>query len=174
MTETGPRQRATDARRKRAEALATVVQGLTRRALGRRALAEAGLMADWPAVVGADTARACWPRALRFPRAGTRRAGTLVLRVRAGEAPRIGHRSEDILAQVNGYFGYKAVAELRLEQGPPPRGAGASRKPPTPGPDSAAEAAAARVTSGVADPDLRAALTRLGGYLETRRRGNAP
>jgi hypothetical protein len=158
-----------DARRRKAmHALAGSVERVTKQALGRRALAEAGLIADWPSIVGADVARVCLPRRLSFPHAKTRREGTLVLRVAPGEATRLAHQEPVLVERVNGYFGYQAVARLRLEQGPLPERGRRPRAPAAPALSDTESQAAERRIAQVADDDLRAALTRLGRRLSGR------
>ncbi|MEC7656037.1 MAG: DciA family protein, partial [Pseudomonadota bacterium] len=62
------------------KAIAGHVPALTRKALGKRGLAEANLLTDWPTIIGAEQAKVCQPDKLTFPR-GERRDGTLHLRV---------------------------------------------------------------------------------------------
>lgn len=145
-------------------ALSRSVERITRQVLGRRALAEAGLIAEWPSIVGAEFARACQPRRLSFPKRDERRDGTLVLRVKPGEATRLAHLEPVLIDRVNGYFGYKAVARLRLEQGRLVERETPKRTPPPTFDESESRAARERV-AGVADDDLRAALERLGRRL---------
>lgn len=145
-------------------ALSHSVRAVTKTALGRRSLAEAALLGEWPSIVGTEVARACQPRRILFPNRNERRDGTLVLRVRPGEAPRLAHQEPILVERVNGFFGYRAVARLRLEQGPLP----ADDTPVTRAtrPLSAAESreVESRV-AGVADDELRDALARLGRTL---------
>lgn len=159
------RRRSDDERRQGSlRALSRSVDQITRQVLGRRALAEAGLIADWPSIVGREFAQACQPRRLTFPKRNERREGTLVLRVKPGEATRIAHLEPVLIDRVNGYFGYKAVARLRLEQGALVQRE-QPKRPPPPTFDPAESQAAEERVAGVADADLRAALERLGRRL---------
>jgi len=116
-----------DGRRRSMSALGSNVERVTRQVLGKRALAEASLIAEWPSIVGQEFARACQPRRLVFPDRKARREATLVLRVKPGEATRLAHLEPVLVDRVNGFFGYQAVKRLKLEQGhlvdrtPPPR-----------------------------------------------------
>jgi hypothetical protein len=155
-------------RRGLTRALADPVREVTRKALGTRALAEAALLTEWSSIVGGEISTHCWPRRVIFPKRTERRDGTLVLRVKPGQAPRIGHQELIILDRVNAYFGYRAVARLRLEQGALP----AREDPPAPPPPPLSEAetqAVAQDVEGVEDAELRDALNRLGQAL---RRGS--
>lgn len=154
-----------DGRRRSMSALGSSVERVTRQVLGKRALAEASLIAQWPSIVGRDFARACQPRRLVFPDRKARREATLVLRVKPGEATRLAHLEPVLVDRVNGFFGYQAVKRLKLEQGqlvdrtPPPR--------PRPQPsldDSESRAARARIGQ-IDDDRLRDALHRLSDRL---------
>ncbi|HEX3500284.1 MAG TPA: DciA family protein [Stellaceae bacterium] len=129
--------------------------------LGKQGLGEAQLLQQWPAIVGDDLARYCWPVKLSFPR-GQRRNGTLRLRVASALALEIQHREPVLLERINGYFGYRAVIRLALIQG----GVPAETPPPSPRPLAPAERQAlGNRLDGIADPALRAALERLGSAI---------
>jgi protein-disulfide isomerase len=70
-----------------------------------------------------------------------------------------------MVERVNRYFGHKMIDDIRLVQGalavhPTP--------PPTPAPDARSVAQAAERAASVKDPELRAALTRLGARIAAR------
>ena len=66
-----------------------------------------------------------------------------------------------IIERINGFFGYRAVACLKLTQGPLPNAPLPGPKPPRP--LAAAETNALRRSlDGITDPELRAALERWG------------
>jgi hypothetical protein len=100
------------------------------------------------------------------------RAGaTLVLRVDGARALDVQYRSRQIIDRINGYFGYAAVAELRILQAPV---AAVERPSPSPSLAAAAQAAhqaaaAAPEIAGIADAGLRNALARLGAGIRTGR-----
>lgn len=129
------------------------------------------LRAEWSAIVGPELARVTRPEALlsaRGSRGGSGAAGKFLrLRVPGAAALEAQHRSGQIVDRVNAYFGYRMIDDIRLVQGAvvaPPR------PRPAPAPDPATEQAVASRTSGVVDPALRAALTRLGTRVVTGRR----
>jgi hypothetical protein len=131
--------------------------------LGKQGLGEAQLLAEWPAIIGEELARHCWPIKLSFPR-GERRDGTLRLRVASALALEIQHREPVLLERINGYFGYRAVIRLALVQGGAPPEEGSA--PPPPRPLVPAERRDLdRRLDGIADPGLRAALRRLGSAI---------
>jgi hypothetical protein len=138
-------------------ALAASLPKVAGKAFGRRGLAQGGLVADWPSIVGADLAAVSLPRGLS--RGGD--GGTLTLRVEPAQALVLQHLEPLVIERVNGYLGYRAVARLRLQQGP----LGARRAPdrPPPPPLTAEQEARLRAqTATVGDAALRGALEKLG------------
>jgi len=128
--------------------------------LGRRGLAEAEMILGWAAVVGEDLARDTLPIKLAFGK-GERTDGTLHLKVVSAAAPEVRHREPQIVERINGFFGYRAVARLKLTQGPLPNAPVPGPKPPRP--LARAETnALARSLDGIVDPELKAALERWG------------
>lgn len=125
------------------------------------------LKADWPAVVGPELARTTRPDAILAGR-GARAGKALRLKVSGAAALEVQHRSSQIVERVNAYFGHRVIDDVRLVQGviAAPRPA-----PRVARPDPAVEQDMARRTADVKDPDLRAALARLGARIATDRRG---
>ena len=125
------------------------------------------LKADWPAVVGPELARTTRPDAILAGR-GARAGKALRLKVSGAAALEVQHRSGQIVERVNAYFGHRVIDDVRLVQGviAAPRPA-----PRVPRPDPAVEQAMALRAANVKDPDLRAALARLGARIATDRRG---
>ena len=81
----------------------------------------------------------------------------------------IQHRGAQIVERVNAYFGHALIDDIRLVQGAIARG---PRRAPLPRARSRDDAADRRQrVADVKDPDLRAALVRLGARIATSRRG---
>jgi hypothetical protein len=112
------------------------------------------LKAEWAPIVGPDWAEVSWPATLG-------RDGVLKLRAAPGAALEIQHRAPLIIERINLFFGRAVVTRLALVQGPLPLASGGSRPVIPPLSESEAKALDRRL-SGIADPDLRAALARLG------------
>lgn len=145
--------------------IAALVPGLTRQAIGKRGFTTAKVVTDWARIVGPELARQSQPEQLRFAR-GERDRGTLTIRVDGPLATELMHLEPQVIERINGYFGYNAVARLKLIQAPIRRpGADGPRKPPKPPqrPLSAAETESldARLAH-IEDPELRERLHRLG------------
>jgi hypothetical protein len=154
-------------RRGKMRAVGGELSRIAGRALGKRGLGEAHLLAEWSAVVGEELAAETLPLKLSFP-AGSRKNGVLKLRVSSAAALSVQHREPQILERINGFFGYGAVARLALAQGPmpeKPRSGPPARRALTP-----AEAATlADRVSQVSDPALKSALERLGAAILSQR-----
>ena len=129
-------------------------------ALRKRGFAQARLITDWPAIAGDLLARETVPQKLVFPR-GAKGDGILHLRVSSGFALELQHIAPQLIERINGFFGYRAVADLRYQQGPvppmcKPRRVGPKRLPETD------EARLQRTLDAIEDPGLRDALADLG------------
>jgi hypothetical protein len=126
----------------------------------RRGLAETRILTDWPLVVGPELGARCQP--VRLSRAGDGTGGVLTVHVGSTSALELQHGAPQLIERINGFFGYPAVARLRLIQAPPvrpvkPRAAARMR------PLAAAELTALEGTvADVGDADLRSALIALG------------
>jgi hypothetical protein len=147
-------------RRGSLRAIAAEVPKIAGAVLGKRGFAEAQLVAQWPAIIGESLAQGVSPEKLSFAR-GERREGVLHLRVAPGLALEVQHREPVLVERINAFFGYRAVARLALKQAPPahaPPPAAARRRPLK----SEERQALAQDLAGIADPELKAALERLG------------
>lgn len=137
-----------------------------RRDKGGRGASIARLRAEWSAIVGAELARITQPETL-VP--GRGRSGTVLrLRVPGASALEVQHRTGQLIERVNAYFGHKKIDDIRLVQG----AIAASRVPPaTPSPDPESVAQMSSRAASVKDPELRAALARLGARIASRGTG---
>lgn len=136
------------------------------KALGRYGLAEAGLVADWTAIVGDRLAEATLPVRLQFPR-GERRDGTLHVRVSGSLALELQHLAPQLLERINGYLGYRGVERLKIERGPMPLPV---RRMSEPAPEPFVDGEAEPAVAAVADEPLRRSLARLGRAIERARK----
>lgn len=141
-------------------ALAAALERVTRATFRRRGFAEAGVLSQWPAIVGAELAARSCPEKLAF-RPGEGKGGTLHVRVTSGFATELQHLEPLVLERINAYFGFPAVARLAMTQGPLPETAHAHPAPAR-ALDAAEEAAIAESVGGTADSGLATALRDLG------------
>jgi len=140
-----------------------------------RGFATNALLSEWPAIVGAELAEFTMPHRLVWPhrhehgeevtskRAWRAEGAILVLRVEGARAIEVQHRSGAILERVNTYFGYRAVAEMRILQAPVTRKARRAASPPA---QDTAERLPA--SASIEDERLRRALLRLGTAARTK------
>jgi hypothetical protein len=153
--------------RRIADLVARVIEPVT----ARRGFARAELIAVWPEIVGPMHAACTAPEKIVWPRhadGDDPPAGTLFIRAEGPRAIFVQHELPQIVERVNAFFGYRAVAQARVVQGPVSAAAPESR--PVPAPDPAAERRVAADVEAVEDEGLRAALHRLGVGVLTNRR----
>jgi hypothetical protein len=146
--------------------LAASLPEAAKRTLRHHGFAEAGIVTDWPAIVGEALAAHSTPLRLGFP-PGKRLEGTLHVSVSGALALELQHLEPLVLERINGYFGYRAVGHLKLVHD--------GRKPALP-PDVTARPARDGAApppalppgiEDIEDPALRQALERLGRAVQT-------
>ncbi|MCW5736169.1 MAG: DUF721 domain-containing protein [Enhydrobacter sp.] len=144
-----------------------LTSGLAEKRNKGRGASIARLRAEWSVIVGIEIARLTQPEAL-LPGRGGRSGKALRLKVEGASALEIQHRGAQVVERVNTYFGHRFIDDIRIVQGtlaqrpvPPPL--------PQPGPETM-ERLSSRAAA-VKDPDLRAALVRLGAHIAAGRRG---
>ncbi len=157
-----------------AKTLGSFVPSLTRKAFEKYGFSAAALITDWPAIIGKDLASQTYPDRLKWPRApeiaGTdakpeskgRPGALLFLRVEGPRALEIEYKRAQIAERINAYFGYRAIAEVRIVQAPLPK-----PKPPRGVKRIAADAVPLPT---IKDEGLRAALEKLGSGIKAKKR----
>ena len=99
-----------------ARPVAELVPQIGRTAFRKFGFVQSSVVTRWAEIVGEHHARVCAPESIRFP-VGEKRGGTLHLVALPAHAPMIQHVTEEIIERVNRFFGYAAVAKVRLRQG---------------------------------------------------------
>jgi hypothetical protein len=154
-----------------ARAIADLMPEIGRTAFRKFGFVQSSVLTRWPEIVGERHARVCQPESIRFP-PGEKTEGILQLVVVAAHAPIIQHVIPEIIERVNRFFGYSAVAKVKLRQGavkaPPaarePRAAPPSLRPvPVELGDSLRD---------IGDPELRAVLESLARSLGSQNEGS--
>lgn len=156
-----------------ARAVGTYVPKLTHKAFEKYGFAAAALITDWALIVGKEVAAYTAPERLKWPRgvgggdeievgAEGRPGATLIVRVDPARALDVQYKGQQMIERINGHFGYRAVAELRILQAPLPErvAVAAPRTPPPP--------CAAPELAGITDERLRTALASLKSGLMAR------
>ncbi len=99
-----------------ARAVADLVPQIGRAAFRRYGFVQSSVVSRWPEIVGEAHARVCVPESIRFP-PGEKADGIMQLLVQPAHAPLIQHVIPEIIERVNRFFGYKAVARVKMRQG---------------------------------------------------------
>jgi hypothetical protein len=138
---------------------------------GRHGFAQPDVLLRWAEIVGEALAPTCRP--VRVSYRGERGLGaTLVVQAESARAPEVSHLAPRIIERVNQFYGYRAIARVRiLQHGSAAFAEAQSAFDPAPaGPTEADAARAEALTEGVEDGGLRDALTRLGANVYARSR----
>ncbi|MCT2398245.1 DUF721 domain-containing protein [Novosphingobium mangrovi (ex Huang et al. 2023)] len=99
-----------------ARAISELMPEVGRTAFRRFGFVQSSVVSRWPEIVGARHARICTPESIRFP-PGEKSDGILQLVVVPAHAPMIQHVIPEIIERVNRFFGYNAVAKVKIRQG---------------------------------------------------------
>jgi hypothetical protein len=149
-----------------ARAIADLVPAIGGAAFRKFGFIQASLVTRWRDIVGDRLADVTEPAMIRFP-VGSKAGGTLHLTISGAHAPMLQHVEPDLIAMVNRFFGYAAIARVRMTQGqvaPAPRPvqpAMTLRPVPAELGDS---------LRAVTDPELRTVLERMASGLADRPR----
>ncbi|WP_353228168.1 DUF721 domain-containing protein [Novosphingobium sp.] len=115
-----------------ARVIGDLMPAVGRTAFRRFGFVQSSVVTRWPEIVGPVHARHCLPESIRFP-VGEKAEGTLHLVVSPAHAPMIQHVVPEIIERVNRFFGYRAVAQVRMRQGAvQPAGASVARNTAAP------------------------------------------
>lgn len=148
-----------------ARSISELMPDVGRTAFRRFGFVQSSVVTRWPEIVGERHARVCSPESIRFP-PGEKMDGILQLVVRPAHAPLIQHVLPEIMERVNRFFGYKAVAKVKIRQGEvkPPAASRTQAAPPSlkPVPLELGES-----LRDVGDPELRAVLESLARSMGT-------
>ena len=154
-----------------ARAVADLMPQIGRAAFRRFGFIQSSVVTRWPEIVGERHARVCMPEAIRFP-PGEKSDGILQLVVVPAHAPLIQHVIPEIMERVNRFFGYKAVARVKLRQGEvkPPHAEGTRTAQGSSGPSlKPIPMELGDSLRDIGDPELRTVLESLARSLGDRR-----
>lgn len=139
---------------------------ITRPAFEHYGFAHGELVAQWAAIAGDDVAALCSPVRMVWPRGRDRRqrhseGATLTVRAYQGAGLALSYQVTAIVDRINGFFGYQAVANLKIVQGTRTKSSqSAAGDVAKPAPDVIERVK--QKTGAVQDSELKEALTRLG------------
>ena len=145
--------------------LSRTVAKIAGQAMGRKAAALSALLGSWEAIVGQSFAAVAIP--VKLARNAKTPDQPAILHIAAPSAwkTELQHEAPVLIGRINAFFGYKAVGELRLS----PRSLPAVKAPKTAPRHSVLNSAdiEAKVAT-IEDPELKAALIRLGKAMGSR------
>lgn len=164
--------------RRGARPLADLAAALLDPLLVRKAGMTTGLIAAWPAIAGQRLEGVSRPEKLVWPpkrgEADRRlEPATLVVACEGASVLRLQHQSAELLGRVNAFFGYPAVARLKIVQRAV-AGPGPGRKPALRALKPSEVEGIRALTAGIDDPKLRAALDAFGESVLQRRPATPP
>ncbi|APE28244.1 DUF721 domain-containing protein [Aurantiacibacter gangjinensis] len=142
-----------------AKPVAELVPQIGRAAFRRFGFVQSSVVTRWPEIVGEHHAKVCSPESIRFP-PGEKSDGIMQLVVLPAHAPLIQHVIPEIIERVNRFFGYRAVAKVKMRQGAVKThdGSGKRAAPPSLKPIPMELGDSLR---DIGDPELRAVLESL-------------
>lgn len=112
-----------------AKTVGSFVPQLTQKAFEKYGFSTVALLTDWAAIAGRDLATYTRPERIKWPRnvpirgdvesgCEGRPGACLVLRVDPARALDVQYSTAQLLERINVYFGYRAIADLRILQAP--------------------------------------------------------
>ncbi|MBY8977212.1 DUF721 domain-containing protein [Rhodobacteraceae bacterium NNCM2] len=140
-----------------------------------KGFAEPDVLIRWPEAVGPELSGICQPVKVSY---GGSFGATLIVFADGARAIEVEHRAPQIVDRINSFYGYRAIARLKITQATgrrvAARGFAEARTtfdgPPAeqrlPSAENADKAAA--LASGIQNADLRAALTKMGAWVLSR------
>lgn len=159
-------------RRAKTQPLGRAISGLTKRALDKRGFVHSEIVDEWPTIAGELIGRHSLPDRIIFSRDRSR-PGTLHLILENGAlATEIIHFEPVLLERINRYFGFRAVANIKVIHGPLPAPK-KDKRPPLPLIKPERRSEIEKSLTNVADDELRDALSTLGQNVARRRASEA-
>jgi len=154
--------------------ISEVANGIIDPVLARRAGISTALLGSWDEIAGAEFADCSRPEKISWPRNdpyndGGHQAGVLTIACEGARALFLTHAQGELIARINGFFGFPAVRQIRIVQKPVSQTFKHPRKPPP----LKGEAAKRLETmmEGIESEALKKAVERLGtAVLQKKRR----
>ena len=165
--------------RKRALQIAELANGIIDPVLARRAGISTALLGSWDEIAGEEFADCTRPEKISWPRGGLGRdegtgsggghqAGVLTIACEGARALFLTHAQGELIARINGFFGFPAVRQIRIVQKPVSQ----TFKHPSKPPPLKGEAAKRLqgMMEGIESEALRKAVERLGTAVLQKKR----
>ena len=141
---------------------------ITKPVFKRHGFGHGELLSRWPEIAGEELALHCEPEKIRWPRqpgeVARKSGGTLFVTAAAGRGLDIQYQAPVMIERINRFFGYGAIAAVKITQGNLKH-----RPKERPAPLAPAPAELVAGIAEVDDPGLKDALTRLAAGVASRR-----
>lgn len=162
-------------RKKGAKQISEIANGILDPVLARRAGITTALLGSWDEIVGASFADCTRPEKITWPRrndgfdGGGHRPGQLVIACEGSRALFLSHAQGELITRINGFFGYPAIAQIRIVQKPVSSGLARNRRlRPL---DAVRAKQLEGMLDGIESDNLRNAIRRLGhGVMAQKKR----
>jgi hypothetical protein len=145
-------------------------KALTQAVYERHGFAYGEMLAQWDAIIGERLGEHTRPLRIKWPKQpiSTRKyGGVLIIQTNPGFALELQYEVPRLIERVNSYFGYGAIAGVKIVQGALKRGGNKSARAPA-APEPGATSGLNERLAGIDDEALRSALARLGRGLKSR------
>ncbi|MGG7517283.1 DUF721 domain-containing protein [Allorhizobium undicola] len=160
--------------RKGASRISELANGIVDPVIARRAGISTALLSSWDDIAGADFADCTRPEKIAWPRrdyagqdAGYR-PGVLTIACEGARALFLNHAQGELIARINGFFGYPAIGQIRIVQKPVSNSN--ANRPRLRRLDAVEEKRLARMTEGIESDNLKRAIERLGRGVLARKK----
>ncbi|MCM2294462.1 DUF721 domain-containing protein [Allorhizobium sp. BGMRC 0089] len=153
-------------RKKGASQIAELANGIIDPVIARRAGISTALLGSWDEIAGADFADCTRPEKIAWPRRDFpgdsvgHRPGVLTIACEGARALFLHHAQGELIARINGFFGYPAIGQIRIVQKPVSSLSSRRRGPARL--DAVQEKRLAKMTEGIENEKLKQAIERLG------------
>ncbi len=166
MTETNKDKNPAAKRRWKSVRASRLMTELLSPAMRRQGFVQTEIITRWHYIVGNDIADYVVPIKITFPLA-SRNGGTLLVRCESSFAPKLQLRIPMIIESVNRFYGYLAIANAQIQQGPlPKKRQRLSSKPLQPSKDITRQVGS--LVGKTKSEDLRLALQGLGEQMMSK------
>ena len=145
-------------------------KALTKAVYERHGFAYGEILAQWEAILGERLSEHTRPSRIKWPKqpsSARKYGGVLVVQADPGFALELQYEVPRLIERVNSYFGYGAIAGVKIVQGTVKPGPNRRRKEPA-APDLGEALGLNERLAGIDDEALRNALVRLGRGLKSR------
>ena len=103
--------------RYKSRSISATIEKLTKPIFGNRGFGQVSIITNWRSIVGNALEKHAFPEKITFPR-DQRSNGTLYLRINSPAiALELQHIKTQLIERVNTYFGYRAIANIKITQG---------------------------------------------------------